>query len=471
MKHRIKLSVIISLIVTMAATTTLTTLHANSQLQEEIKTLKQTSRAFNYVAEAAIPAVVSISTIKTVRQPAFMNPFFEFFGTDPFRNSPMQEQEFKQKGLGSGVIVSKDGYILTNNHVIESVDEITITLSDNREFSAKVIGTDAKTDLALLKIDGKDLPVIPFGNSDKIEVGDWAIAVGSPFGLKGTVTVGVISSKARSDVDIVDYTDMIQTDAAINPGNSGGALLNIDGELIGINTAIYSRSGGYMGIGFSIPVNMAQRVMEDLIKHGKVTRGWLGVYIQQITEALRRELGLQTSLGALISDVIPESPAARAGLERGDVITAFDGQRITDFKTLQIQIAKTPVNKKVEIEFLRNNKKRTTQITIEAPPQEQAVSAVTETPYGIEVADITPSLARDYRLDSKTGVVITSVAPGSPAEQSGLKEGDVILELNRRRIISIKDYEQVVEETSNRSRALFVIRRKGFTQFVIIETK
>ena len=276
----------------------------SSQNQDDINILRKTSNTFNQVAEKVLPSVVNIGTLKIIKSARYNNPFYEMFGEDPFGYySSAPDREYKQQGLGSGVIVSKKGLILTNYHVIKNVDEIKVTLRDKREFKAKVLGVDQKTDLALLKIEGKNFKPISFSDSDDIKVGDWAIAVGSPYGLSETVTVGIISAKGRANANIVDYTDLIQTDAAINPGNSGGALLNLDGKLIGINTAIYSRNGGFVGIGFAIPSNMAKKVMKDLIDNGRVIRGWLGVYIQPISDEIQKKFNLDHKEGAYVNDI------------------------------------------------------------------------------------------------------------------------------------------------------------------------
>ncbi|MFQ3573314.1 MAG: Do family serine endopeptidase, partial [Thermodesulfovibrionales bacterium] len=284
--------------------------------KESVDILTRTNQALAEVASAVKPSVVNISSTKTIRTPGFQNPFFNdpffrrFFGEEfRFFERP---REFRQSGLGSGVIVDKDGYILTNYHVIKGADEITVKLSDKREFKGKIIGSDPKTDIAVIKIQAERLPAIKWGDSDKLKVGEMVLAIGNPFGLNQTVTSGIISATGRANVGIADYEDFIQTDAAINPGNSGGALVNIKGELVGINTAIFSTSGGYMGIGFAIPSNMVKVVMDNLIKKGKVIRGWLGVSIQQITPELAKQFGLKDDKGVLVGDVIEDSPAEKA---------------------------------------------------------------------------------------------------------------------------------------------------------------
>jgi len=421
------------------------------------------------VAEIAIPAVVSVSTVRTIKQPG--RPFGSPFGDDLFRHYfEAPGRQFKQGGLGSGVIISKTGFILTNYHVIKGVDKITVTLSDNREFEAKIIGSDPNTDIALLKIEGKNLPTLKIGNSDRLKAGDWAIAIGNPFGLTGTVTVGIISATGRAETEIADYASLIQTDAAINPGNSGGALLNIEGELIGINTAIYSRSGGYMGIGFAIPVNLANKVMTDLKTKGHVVRGWLGVYIQPITDELKTQFNLATKAGALISDVIEGSPAEKAGIKRGDIISTFNGKVIDSFKALRSLVGQTEVGAKIEVELQRKNKKRKLTVTIAALPQDdQTAIKPTREKLGLTVENIDRATKEKYGLNSREGIVITGIIPGSPAYQSGLQQGDVILEMNYQPIKSTKSFYKAIRSASSGSKVLLIIRRQGHTQFTVLE--
>lgn len=311
--------------------------------KESIDTLSKVNAAMSEVTSAVKPAIVNISSIKTIESrsvpsPFFNDPFFRDFFGNQFRNF-QQPKERKQSGLGSGVIVGKDGYILTNNHVIKGADDIKVKLSDKREFKGKIIGTDQKTDLAVIKIEADNLPVIKLGDSDKLKIGETVIAVGNPFGLNQTVTSGIVSAKGRANVGIADYEDFIQTDAAINPGNSGGALVNIKGEVIGINTAIVSSSGGYMGIGFAIPSNMAKAVMDSLLNTGKVIRGWLGISIQPITPELSKQFGTKDEKGALIGDVVEGGPAEKAGIQAGDIIVEFDGKDVIDPTSLRNSVA------------------------------------------------------------------------------------------------------------------------------------
>jgi len=334
---------------------------------------------FVEVAKATRPAVVNISTTKVIRYrgapnaPFFDDPFFRhFFGDDFFREFRIP-RERREQSLGSGVIVNQDGFIVTNNHVVEGASEIKVLLGDNREFSGRVAATDPRTDVAVIKISGHNLPTIPWGDSDRLQVGQWVLAIGNPFGLTQTVTAGIISATGRANVGIADYEDFIQTDAAINPGNSGGALVSVRGELIGINTAIFSRSGGYMGIGFAIPSNMVREVVESLVKKGKVTRGWLGVQIQPLTPELAEKFGLKDTRGILVSDVSKNSPAAEAGMMRGDIILEFDGKRMEDPMHLRNEVAHTEPGKKIPVKIWRKGKEMILIVKIEELPKEVAM--------------------------------------------------------------------------------------------------
>ena len=337
--------------------------------------------ALRRAAQRAIPAVVNISTLRVYRtpeglppSPLWQDPFFrEFFGEDFFRFFGIPRERV-ERSLGSGVIVSEDGYILTNHHVIANASRIVVGLSDRREFEAKVVGTDPTTDIALLKIDARRLPFLPFGDSEKTQVGDIVLAIGNPFGIGQTVTMGIVSAKGRSNMGLVDYEDFIQTDAAINPGNSGGALINLRGELIGINTAIVSRTGGYQGIGFAVPSNLARRVMEQLKRYGRVIRGWLGVSVQQVTPQLASHLGLKEPWGALVLEVAPGSPAAQGGLRRGDVIVRYDGREIRAAWELRNLIALTPVGKRVKLSVIRRGIEKDLYVTIRRQPERSVTS-------------------------------------------------------------------------------------------------
>lgn len=444
--------------------------------EEELQELKKTSQAFRSVAKKVTPAVVNISTVQTLKSSRFRfpnDPFREFFGDDFFERFFGTPRQFKNRGLGSGVIVTEDGYILTNNHVVGNADEIKVTLSDKREFTAKVVGTDPKSDIAVIQIKGKDLPVAKLGNSDEIEVGDWVIAIGNPFGLSQTVTAGIISAKGRSNMGITDYEDFIQTDAAINPGNSGGPLVNLEGEVIGINTAIFSRSGGYQGIGFAIPINMARGIMQGLIEHGKIVRGWLGVVIQPVTEDIAKSFGLDKPQGVLIGDVQEKSPAEKAGLKRGDIIIRFANQEVNDPTQLRNAVVATPVGKEVPIEILRNGRSQIMMVKIaELPAEIGQVSASSEkgvSELGIRVQSLTPEIASQLGYEGDSGVIVVDVEPGSPADESGLRRGDLIKEVNRQEINNLSDYDKALSQLTKTDQVLLLIRRGDNTLYVLLK--
>jgi len=390
--------------------------------------------------------------------------FRRFFGQIP--------RDYKQHGLGSGVIVSPDGYILTNNHVVGGADEIHVTLMDKREFTAKVIGKDAKTDLALIKIDTKDsLPAADLGNSDAMDVGDWVLAIGNPFGFTLTTTAGIISAKGRALGG--NYDDFIQTDASINPGNSGGPLFNTSGQVIGINTAIYSRTGTNAGIGFAIPVNLAKHVMDQLKSHGRVVRGWLGVEIQEVTPDLAQSFGLPKAEGALVASIDKDGPAAKSGLERGDVVTKFDGKDVHDEHELPVLVADTPINKKVEVEVVRNGKHKTLEVTVgelkEAPVQ-TAKAEEPGTNWGMQVGDLTPEIASQFHLQIDKGVVVRHVAPDSPAADAGIQPGDLILEVDHDKVSTVNDFLAKAKDAKGSGKsALLLVQRGGATIYVVIK--
>jgi serine protease Do len=446
--------------------------HNSISFDKGIETLKQSGQAFNAVADKAIPAVVHISTEKKLARKNNRISNNNIFEEDDFYQYFFQKPKRKsgKKGLGSGVIVSEDGYILTNYHVIKGMDAISVTLSDNKTFEAKVIGQDPQTDIALIKINANNLPVIKMGDSEKIKVGEWAIAVGSPFGLAGTFTVGVVSAKGRSDANIADYSDLIQTDAAINPGNSGGALLNIDGELIGINTAIITKSGGYMGIGFAVPANLAKRVMDDLKQNGRVIHGWLGIYMQKITKELKKQFNLLDNQGILVSDVIKNGPAEKGGLVRGDIITAFNGKEIHKNQDLVTRIKETRIGDEISLDILRNKQKKKIKLKVGVLPKEdwQISTKKQEDKLGLIVRNINTELMHKYRLDDSQGVVIINVRNGSPAKRGGLAVGDIIEEINYRKIKFLGDYYTAIKSTSKNNQSLLVIKRNNYTHYVTL---
>jgi serine protease Do len=436
---------------------------------------------FVEISKSATPAVVNISTTRLIKNETGPNPFFEdpffrrFFGEE-FGRQFEQPKDRKEQSLGSGVIVESNGIIVTNNHVVANADEIKVLLSDKREFKGKVVGTDPKTDLAVIRISASDLPTIPWGDSGKMQVGEYVLAIGNPFGLNQTVTMGIVSALGRANVGISDYEDFIQTDAAINPGNSGGALVNTKGELIGINTAIFSRSGGYMGIGFAIPSNMAKTVLESIKKEGKVVRGWLGVSIQDISPTLAKQFGIKENAGALVSDVMEKSPADKGGIKRGDVITQYQGKPVDNPGHLRNAVAETPVGTKVKLILIRDKKEMTVQLTIGEQPKnlakggaegEEKGSEESRAVSGLDVSNLTKEMARRLGVPYKENmVVVTNVEPGSPAEEAGVVRGDLILEINRIVIKNTDDYDKVMGQIKKGSELLLLINRQGRTLFL-----
>src|SRR2546425_331817 len=379
--------------------------------------------------------------------PLFDDPFFrQFFGPSGHENVPRERRE---QALGSGVIISEDGYILTNNHVVDGADEIKVVLADDKkEFDTKVIGTDPQTDIAVIKVEGKSLPAITITDSDKLEVGDVVLAIGNPFGVGQTVTTGIVSAKGRGGMGIVDYENFIQTDASINPGNSGGALVDVEGRLVGINQSIISRSGGNNGIGFAVPINLARYVMERIISHGKVTRGYLGVTIQPVTPELAKEFKLPENTGALVGDVTPRSPAAEAGLKEGDVIVEFNNKKVTDSRHLRLIAAQTAPGTKVPMKILRDDKEETFTVKLgELPTQGLAKAGQhsgelrrgtqADALDGVIVENLDARYRRQFNIPNQVhGALVVDVDAASPAAAAGLRPGDVILEINRQAVNS-----------------------------------
>lgn len=445
--------------------------------EESIELLSKTNQAMAEIVAAVKPAVVNISSTKTIRGGEISSPFFNdsflkrFFGNEfGFSEKP---REYKQSGLGSGVIVEKDGYILTNNHVVKGAEEIKVTLSDKREFKGKVIGSDQKTDLAVIKIDSHNLPVIKLGDSEKLKVGEMVLAIGNPFGLSHTVTSGIVSATGRANVGIADYEDFIQTDAPINPGNSGGALVNIRGELVGINTAIFSTTGGYQGIGFAIPSNMAQDVMNSLIKNGKVVRGWLGVTIQPLTTDLAKQFNLKDEQGVLVGDVTEGGPAEKAGIQRGDVILEYNSKKVEDAISLRNMVAGTVPNQEVSIKLMRNGKTETVRVKVlEMTTEAQAFSKTFDNQLkGVYVQNITPDLKKSLDIPGRIkGVVITDVDEESPAEGI-LKKNDVIMEINRNNINNTKDYEEAVSRIKPADDILLLVFRQNSAFYITLSSR
>ena len=429
-------------------------------------------QSFTELVEKVRPAVVNISTTTTVRVPG--HPYRHFFG--PREESPfgdffrrffgdIPDREFKQQSLGSGFIVDKNGYIITNNHVVEKADEIKVKLSEGKEVKAKVIGRDPKTDLVLIKISSLfgDLPTLPLGDSDKVKVGEWVLAIGNPFGLEHTVTKGIISATGRV-IGSGPYDNFLQTDAPINPGNSGGPLINLKGEVIGINTAIVA-SG--QGIGFAIPSNLTRQVFAQLKEKGKVARGWIGVSIQSVTPEIAEAFKLKESRGALVGDVAPGSPAEAGGIQRGDIIIAFDGKPVKDASDLPRIVAETPIKKLSTLKVLREGQEVEVRVTVAEMDEEKTASRkqrkAPEQDLGMTVDEIAPQWAREFNLREKTGVVILEVAPNSPAEEANLQPGDVIKEVARKPIRNLKDYRGAMEKLQGSGSILLFIGRGGQT--------
>ncbi len=439
--------------------------------KEEPRALvERMQRVFGDVAEQMKPSVVNINTTQKVRTSRRqVDPFFrEFFGEEFFERFFRLPREFERRSLGSGVIVDAKGYILTNNHVVERANEIQVTLDDERTFEAKVVGTDPTTDLAVIQIEkATALKPAPLGDSDKMRTGDFVIAIGNPFGLTHTVTVGVVSATGRAGVGITAYEDFIQTDASINPGNSGGPLLNIKAQVIGINTAIVATG---QGIGFAIPINLAREIMSQLIKEGEVTRGWLGVVIQPLTPELAQQFQVEPGGGVLIADVIEGGPAAKGGVKTGDVLVAFAGKPVTDVRQLQHLVAQVRPGAEVDVKIKRKEKDLTLHVTVGKMPSEEA-AAVTRPEglerYGFSVEDLTPQLRKKLEVE-KEGVLVSSVEPGSPAFRRGLRGGDVILEVNRQPVKSRRDLLNLIKESRPETDLLLLVQRGKSTRFIVV---
>jgi len=426
--------------------------------------VKYIPATFSDIAAKVKPAVVNISTVRVIKQsqdpfydPSFNDDFFERFFAVPHGS-------FKRTSLGSGFIVDKRGYILTNNHVVEKADEITVKLYNQKEYKAKVIGTDAETDVAIIKIDAPDLTALSLGDSDTLNVGDWVLAVGSPFGLEQTVTQGIISAKGRI-IGAGPYDNFLQTDAAINPGNSGGPLIDMNGEVIGINSAIASNTGGYEGVGFAIPVNMAKKIYEDILKKGKVVRGWLGIGIQEMTPELAKHF--KVSEGVLVAQVFKGTPADKAGLKRGDVIIEFQGKKVTTYRELQEMIADTDVGTDVKLKIMRNGSTQEFSVNVgerniqATEGMEQPSGKEGEESLGMTVTDITPDIAQQYGITAKMGVIVIDVVSDSAADNAGVMKGDVIHEINGIEVKNTLDFEKAVKERPDRARDVIVLIERG----------
>ena len=441
---------------------------------DKLTTVRSIGQAFVEVVKKAQPSVVNVTTEKTITVKPWEKYGEDFFKGSPFEDffkgfgfSPREkgkEYRHKQRSGGSGVIVDKEGYILTNNHVVEGADKVKIRLNDGREFTAIVKGQDSRTDLAVLHIKAKDLPVATLGDSDKLEVGEWAIAIGSPFGLEHTVTVGVISAKGRTGLGTGTYEDFIQTDASINPGNSGGPLINIDGEVVGINAMIIQPG---TGIGFAIPINMAKQILNDLIKQGKVVRPWLGISVQDLTPEMAEQFQVKEKEGVIVAQIHQGTGAEKAGLASGDIMKSVDDKAIKNTNELIKEIQKKKVGQKVKLNVVRDGKPMTIEVTLTAMPDkpEALKEKEGEEKLGARVQELTPQLSARYRISSeiKRGVIVISVEEGSPADELGLQEGDVILEINRKKIETTKDFDKAIKDINLDKGIVFRLHRRGNT--------
>lgn len=443
--------------------------------------LEQISEAFTELASKVMPATVSIKCIATVQQEntnpldMFGDDFFKrFFGQNPnFYQQPQQPQQ--QTCGGSGFIISSDGYIVTNNHVVNNATQVTVTLNDGREFEATVKGSDARTDLAVIKINEKNLPYLTFGDSDLLKVGEWVVAAGNPFGLEGTITKGIVSAKGRQDLGIATYEDFIQTDAAINPGNSGGPLINVRGEVIGVNTAIFTRSGGYMGIGLAIPSKMVQPVIDQILDKGTVKRAYLGIVLQPVDKELCDALNLDKQEGILISDVVKDSPAYDAGLQQGDIIISYNDKPVKNVNKFRNDVAMMSPGTVIKLKILRKGKMQTIQVTLGTQNEGEAITAELTQKLGIELENLTPELSGKLGYTSDTtGVVISKIKPGSPAALAGLRNGFLITGValdwnNQKPVKNITEFDAAMEQLGDKKYVILIVRHQNFQRYYTIK--
>ena len=448
-----------------------------------VRTADDLSLAFEHVAETINPAVVSVRSARranagrltrTLPSPFRSMPFEDLFGDDWSQLHRPQERSFGrvEEGLGTGVILDEDGYIVTNNHVIKNADEVTVTLWDETSHTASIVGVDPKTDLAVLKIEAEELTPAILGDDSNLRVGHWVAAVGNPFGLSSTMTAGIVSAVGRSRVGLADYEDFIQTDAAINPGNSGGPLVNLAGEVVGINTAIFSRSGGYMGIGFAIPVSMVRNIADSLIEHGRVYRGFLGVMIQNLDKNLAASFGHESSTGALVSEVNPGSPAEEAGLVPGDIITLVDGKAIEDVDTLRHQVASITPGTETRLVFIRDGEEQEVGITIgqlESEPSFTVRNGKVKS-IGMSLETVTPELARRLNMRRDTqGVLVTSVEPFGAAARGGVRLNDVILAVQGEPVANVAEFERVARDSDLTEGVRLTVQTGAAKRFVFLQ--
>ena len=453
--------------------------------------LRESGKAFAEIAKDASPAVVSIRVEKAVESSPFFgfgddsdnmqDPFDQFFRR--FFNQPFPQERApgtkpqrrpRAMGLGSGFIISPDGYILTNNHVVKDADKVKVQFTSGKEFTAKVIGTDPPTDVAVIKVDANNLPTLKLGDSDAMQVGEWVIAIGNPFGLTSTLTVGVVSAKGRSGMGIEDYEDFIQTDAAINMGNSGGPLLNVDGKVIGINTAIVSQTGGSLGIGFAIPINMVKTIYKQLIEKGSVTRGYLGVVIQQLTPELAKSFNLDINKGILISEVAKDSPADKAGLKSGDVIVELNDELAEDIGRFRSQVAGLAPGTKADLVVYRDGKKKNITVEVGKLPSEAKIGlgqSEEAVDIGLQVQDLTSELAQRFGYEGDKGVVVSQVEPGSPAADAGMEAGTLIMQVERKPVTNTDEFNDALKNAKGKSSILLLVKQGKYSHFVVIKLK
>ncbi|MCW8935856.1 MAG: DegQ family serine endoprotease [Gammaproteobacteria bacterium] len=481
-------------IITLFFITTLT-LSTGFARDNGIESLRQSSKSFASVAKTVSPSVVFIKvegkTSEAIRSP-FRSPFGQrdpfsddflkhffgesFPGLQPEEKMPQGKQRILGQGSGfvfkvNGGLLSDTAYILTNNHVVKNAEKISVTFKDGREYEAKVTGRDPKSDIAVIEIKNRDFPALKLGDSSKLEVGEWVVAIGNPFGLSHTLTVGVVSAKGRTSIGINDYEDFIQTDAAINPGNSGGPLVNLDGEVVGINTAIFTQSGGYMGIGFSIPINMASEIANQLIDEGKVSRGYLGIIIQNLTGELAESFNLKNKKGILVSEVAKGSPAEKSGLKQGDVIIAYRGKPVTDVGDFRNQVSLTVPGKQEKLTIIRNGREKQLMVTIGKDSVDQVVAkgpAQSSEQLGLTVQTITDDLARQFNVRPGQGVVVTDVKPGSLAAMTGIRVGTVILQVDRKPMKKASDFTQAIENAGSNKRVLLLVRSGNSQHYIVL---
>ena len=463
--------------------------------QEALDAAKGLGNAFARIAAQASPGVVSIQVEKEMAAESvtpfgegpMMSPedFFEYFFRQHGRRgvprqAPGRERGEEPKGRsvpygqGTGFVISPDGYIVTNHHVVGEADKISVKTSDGRTLDAKRIGSDPETEIAIIKVESDNLTPLPLGNSDQIKVGEWVLAIGNPFGLENTVTSGIVSARGRGNVGIVDYADFIQTDAAINPGNSGGPLLNLDGQVVGMNTAIFSRSGGYMGIGFAIPINMVKYVRDQIVQHGSISRGFLGVGIQNLTPDVAEWFGLKDKQGVLVTEVKEGSAADKAGIKRDDVVIEFDGQPVTEVGSFRSRVASTEPGKTINLVLMRNGERIET--TVEVGKLDETAMTVNSATgevknLGVAVQNLSDELADRFGYKGDTGVVVTEVEPGSSAERAGIQSGSLIKEVNRQPIKNTQDFEKALKESSGKKTILLLVRDGEMSRYVALQTE